>query len=64
MEAATVLLQVAIHEKTFNPFYIVLAKRLGVFDRKYKLALFFAIRDRLSEIQTGQELRMAPKSSF
>jgi nucleolar MIF4G domain-containing protein 1 len=52
MEAAYVLLQVSIHERNFNPFYVVVAKRLGSFDRKYKLAIFFAIRDRLSEVES------------
>ena len=64
MEAATVLLQVAIHEKTFNPFYIVLAKRLGVFDRKYKLALFFAIRDCLSEIHDMKDSKRTVFATF
>ena len=55
MEAAYVLLQIAIHEKVFNPFYAFVCNRLALYDRKYKLAIFFASRDRLKELDSMKE---------
>ncbi|XP_054166291.1 nucleolar MIF4G domain-containing protein 1-like [Oppia nitens] len=53
-EVTNVLIHISIHEKHFNPFYSHLLQHLGKCDRKYKLALDFAIRDKISELQSLQ----------
>ena len=57
LEAAYVLIQIAIHERTCNPFYVHVCKRLAAFDRQYKLAVFFATRDRLKELDSMKETK-------
>ena len=49
-EAANVLIQIAIHEKNVNMFYIHTLKRLSNFDRRYKFSIFLAIKDRLKDL--------------
>lgn len=48
-EAANVLIQIAIHEKTLNMFYVLTLRRLSNFDRRYKFAIFCALKDRLKD---------------
>ena len=62
IEAANVVIQVAIHEtKSFNPFYLHVLKRLSSFDRQYKISIFYAMRDRLPDVQSFSE---AKKQTF
>lgn len=49
-EAANVLIQIAIHEKTLNMFYVYTLKRLSNFDRRYKFSIFLALKDRLKDL--------------
>lgn len=46
-DAMIVCIQVAIHEKNYNPFYYDLINNLCKFNRKYKLATKFAIQDKI-----------------
>lgn len=58
IEAANVVIQISIHEtKKFNPFYFHVLKRLASFDRRYKLSIFFAIKDRLTEVSDFSEAK-------
>lgn len=46
-DAMLVCLQVAIHEKKYNPFHFNLINSLCKFNRKYKMATKFAIQDKI-----------------
>ncbi|KAI1292900.1 Nucleolar MIF4G domain-containing protein 1 -like protein [Halotydeus destructor] len=54
-EVANVIIHVALHEKSFNMFYVHLLKSLSGVDRKYKLAIQFAVRDKIAEVATLKE---------
>lgn len=52
-----VCIQVAIHEKKYNPFHFNLINNLCKFNRKYKIAAKFAIQDKirvLDELKSSQ----------
>lgn len=51
-EVANVVVHVCLSEKNFNQFYVHLLKALATFDRKYKLATQFALRDKITELET------------
>ncbi|KAI2810388.1 Nucleolar MIF4G domain-containing protein 1 [Blomia tropicalis] len=55
-EVINVVLHVALNEKKYNPFYYHLLQHLTTCDRKYKLALDFAIRDKISQAETLSNL--------
>lgn len=58
IEAANVLIQIAIHEtKVFNPFYVHVLKRLASFDRQYKVSIFYAVKDRLSDVPSFSDAK-------
>uniref|UniRef100_A0A6P6Y4S7 Nucleolar MIF4G domain-containing protein 1-like n=1 Tax=Dermatophagoides pteronyssinus TaxID=6956 RepID=A0A6P6Y4S7_DERPT len=60
-EIINVILHVAINEKCFNQFYFYLLQHLIKLDRKYRLALDFAIRDKITDLQslsTNNRLRL------
>lgn len=46
-DAMVVCFQVAIHEKTYNPFYYNVISSLCKFHRKYKMAAKFALQDKI-----------------
>ncbi|XP_055593281.1 nucleolar MIF4G domain-containing protein 1 homolog [Uranotaenia lowii] len=54
---ATVLLHCCLAEKDYNPYYSVLAQKFCEYDRRYQLAIQFAIWDRLKDIHS---LKQAP----
>ena len=54
-EATNVILQVALHESTFNPFYVHLLSRLCHFDRRFKLSTHFAVTDRIHTVEEMSE---------
>lgn len=49
---ASVLLHCCLSEKVFNPYYGVLTQKFCEFDRRYQLALQYAIWDRIKEIHS------------
>lgn len=49
-EIINVVLHVAINEKCYNHFYFYLLQHLTNLDRKYRLALDFAIRDKITDL--------------
>ncbi|OTF81467.1 nucleolar MIF4G domain-containing protein 1-like protein, partial [Euroglyphus maynei] len=51
-EIINVILHVAINEKHYNQFYFYLLQHLTKLDRKYRLALDFAIRDKITDLQS------------
>lgn len=57
MEIANVVIQVAIHEKSFNLFYLHVSRRMSSIDRRYKLSFFYAIKDRVSQVEEMKENR-------
>lgn len=54
-EVANVVVHVALHEKTFNPFYVHLLKNLAHVDRKFKIAIQFAVRDKIADLESLSE---------
>lgn len=57
-DAMLVCIQVAIHEKSYNPFYYNLINNLCKFNRKYKLATKFAVQDKIRALSQMNEQRM------
>lgn len=57
-----VCLQVSLHEKKFNPFYLKLIKSLCNFNRRYKMATKFLIQDKLREL--GQIVKVNQLNNF
>lgn len=58
-DAMLVCLQVAIHEKSYNPFYADLINNLCKFDRRYKMAAKFAIQDKIRALGSMPTKRAA-----
>lgn len=49
---ATVILHCCLSEKDYNPYYSILSQKFCEYDRRYQLAIQYAIWDRLKEIHT------------
>lgn len=49
----TVLIHCCLSEKVYNPYYAVLAQKFCDYDRKYQLAVQFALWDRIRELSAG-----------
>lgn len=48
----TVVIHCCLSEKEFNPYYAVLAQKFSDHDRKYQLALQFALWDKIKELSS------------
>lgn len=55
----TVIIHCCLSEKVFNPYYAVLSQKFCDFDRKYQLAVQFALWDRIKDLasQTPVQIR-------
>lgn len=51
IEVVNVCMLLALKEKHFNNFYVYLLDKLACLDRKYKLAVMCALRDRLNDLE-------------
>lgn len=60
----TVLVHCCLSEKVFNPYYAVLAQKFCDFDRKYQLAVQFALWDRIREVATTPPLQVKNMARF
>ncbi|RWS07353.1 nucleolar MIF4G domain-containing protein 1-like protein [Dinothrombium tinctorium] len=56
-EIVNVSLHVALHQKEFNQFYIYLLKHLSSIDRKFKMAVLYSIKDKISELSSLSEIQ-------
>ncbi len=63
-EVAFVLLDCCLQERRFNPYYAQLALKLALFERKYKLAMQFAIWDRIKELTSLQSFQLGHLASY
>lgn len=54
----TVIIHCCLSEKTFNPYYAVLLQKFSEFDRKYQLAVQYAIWDRIKDIQSHSGVQL------
>lgn len=53
----TVIIHCCLSEKTFNRYYAVLMQKFCDFDRKYQLAVQYAIWDRIKDIQSQTSIQ-------
>uniref|UniRef100_A0A182P0R2 MI domain-containing protein n=1 Tax=Anopheles epiroticus TaxID=199890 RepID=A0A182P0R2_9DIPT len=51
----SVIIHCALAEKDYNPYYSVLAQKFCDYDRRYQLAIQYALWDRLKEIHSLQQ---------
>ncbi|XP_065093901.1 nucleolar MIF4G domain-containing protein 1 homolog [Ochlerotatus camptorhynchus] len=58
---ATVILHCCLSEKDYNPYYSILSQKFCEYDRRYQLAIQYAIWDRLKEIHS---LKQAPSRNL
>ncbi|KXJ80228.1 hypothetical protein RP20_CCG026158 [Aedes albopictus] len=58
---ATVILHCCLSEKDYNPYYSILSQKFCEYDRRYQLAIQYAIWDRLKEIHS---LKQAPSRNI
>ena len=58
-DAMIVVMQVAIHEKKYNPFYYNVINNLCKFNRRYKLAAKFAMQDKIRALGSMSSQRVA-----
>ncbi|XP_062562830.1 nucleolar MIF4G domain-containing protein 1 homolog [Armigeres subalbatus] len=58
---ATVVLHCCLSEKDYNPYYSILSQKFCEYDRRYQLAIQYAIWDRLKEIHS---LKQAPSRNL
>lgn len=63
-EVAFVILNCCIQEKKFNPFYPQVMMRFANFDRKYRMAIQFALWDRLKEIHSLEKTQIRNMAKF
>ncbi|CAG4942738.1 unnamed protein product [Parnassius apollo] len=63
-EIVHVLLACCLHEKTYNPYYAVLAQKLCDFDRKYQLSIQFSVWDKIKEMETLPKQSMTNLAQF
>lgn len=54
----TVIIHCCLSEKQFNPYYGVLAQKFCDFDRKYQLAIQFALWDRIKDLQSHTNIQV------
>ncbi|RWS25029.1 nucleolar MIF4G domain-containing protein 1-like protein [Leptotrombidium deliense] len=57
VEIVNVVLHVSLHQKEFNHFYCHLLRHLSEFDRKFKVAIFYALKDKISEMASLSQLQ-------
>lgn len=60
----TVLVHCCLSESVFNPYYAVLAQKFCDFDRKYQLAVQFALWDRIREVAAATPLQVKNLARF
>ncbi|XP_028156881.1 nucleolar MIF4G domain-containing protein 1 homolog [Ostrinia furnacalis] len=58
-ETVHVLMACCLQEKTFNPYYAVLAQKLCDFDRKYQLSIQYSTWDKIKELENLPKHSMA-----
>lgn len=60
----TVIIHCCLSEKKYNPYYSHVALKFSNYDRKYMLALQFALWDRINEIQTFELSKVQKLAQF
>lgn len=60
----TVLIHCCLSEKVYNPYYSVLAQKFCDCDRKYQLAVQFALWDRIREVGTMTAVQVKNMAQF
>ncbi|XP_053676925.1 nucleolar MIF4G domain-containing protein 1 homolog [Anopheles nili] len=60
----SVIIHCSLAEKEYNPYYSVLAQKFCDYDRRYQLAIQFALWDRLKEIHSLQQQQVRNLARF
>ncbi|XP_040170886.1 nucleolar MIF4G domain-containing protein 1 homolog [Anopheles arabiensis] len=60
----SVIIHCALAEKDYNPYYSVLAQKFCDYDRRYQLAIQYALWDRLKEIHSLQQQQVRNLARF
>ncbi|XP_050081437.1 nucleolar MIF4G domain-containing protein 1 homolog, partial [Anopheles maculipalpis] len=60
----SVIIHCSLAEKEYNPYYSVLSQKFCDYDRRYQLAIQYALWDRLKEIHSLQQLQVRNLARF
>ncbi|KAG4076750.1 hypothetical protein HA402_002037 [Bradysia odoriphaga] len=60
----TVIIHCCLSEKIFNPYYAVLSQKFCDVDRKYQLAIQFAVWDRIKDINSHTNIQIKNLAQF